>query len=223
MLFRSTFLGQASGSLAGTTFSHNKGGQYTRARSIPVNPNSPAQTAVRQNVSGAAQFWRSLSVVGRKGWDNYASGTPVVNAIGDSITLSGWNWFVRSFVTAQLADAGSFVGTAPSTPGIYTVGVTGVTASALSGVTFAFDGTPPDFGLIFLSPPLSVGQNSVKHPLSLASANGSDPLGAIALTRVSFPYGPVNAGQRRVIRFTGYHFGENKTTNDFIQIVTFGA
>ena len=38
MLFKSAAFTQASGSVGGLTFAHNRGGMYTRARSIPVNP-----------------------------------------------------------------------------------------------------------------------------------------------------------------------------------------
>ena len=53
MLFRGTHLTDASGSLSGVTYSHNRGGAYTRNRSIPVNPNTVQQQAVRNAFSSA--------------------------------------------------------------------------------------------------------------------------------------------------------------------------
>ena len=47
---------QRSGSIGGATWSHNSSGAYIRARSIPVNPNTDRQNAVRVAVRNLAIF-----------------------------------------------------------------------------------------------------------------------------------------------------------------------
>ncbi|KKM06452.1 hypothetical protein LCGC14_1743870, partial [marine sediment metagenome] len=47
MLFKSGLITQGSGSIGGLTASHNRGGMYFRARTIPTNPATSFQTVVR--------------------------------------------------------------------------------------------------------------------------------------------------------------------------------
>jgi len=51
MKFKSPILSQASGSIAGITFSHNRGGMYVRARAVPTNPGSPQQHRSEEHTS----------------------------------------------------------------------------------------------------------------------------------------------------------------------------
>lgn len=96
MKFKSQVFTQASGSIGGQTFSHNRGGMYTRARAIPTNPNSPRQALARAALTASVMQWNSLTDAQRAGWDNYAQNTPVTNVLGDQIILSGQQQFVRS-------------------------------------------------------------------------------------------------------------------------------
>lgn len=95
MLFKSQVLTQASGSVGGVTYSHNKGGMYQRARSIPTNPQSGFQTQVRNAMTQLVNAWTNiLTPAERAGWDLYAENVPVTNPLGDAITLSGQNWYI---------------------------------------------------------------------------------------------------------------------------------
>ena len=47
-----------SGSIAGNTHARNRFGNYMRARTKPVNPNSDRQVAIRAIVSYLAEFWQ---------------------------------------------------------------------------------------------------------------------------------------------------------------------
>jgi len=53
---------QYSGSLGNLTYSHNLGGQYIRARSIPVNPNTERQGQVRSFLANWASNWTNLLI-----------------------------------------------------------------------------------------------------------------------------------------------------------------
>jgi len=97
MKFKSEAMTQASGSIGGTTYGHNRGGLYRRARSIPVNPSSPAQLAARNAFSTLAIAWRETLTQGnRDAWETYAQLTPVTDSLGDPLILSGQQMYIRN-------------------------------------------------------------------------------------------------------------------------------
>lgn len=84
----------ASGSLRGIVASHNAGGTYFRGRTIPVNPQSAQQIAVRNAMSNISQAWDNvLTAIQRNAWNTYAFNTPTTDSQGQSIKLSGINWY----------------------------------------------------------------------------------------------------------------------------------
>lgn len=88
---------QRSGSIGGTTWSHNRSGVYIRNRSIPVNPNTARQVAVRNAVRSIAIAWDlTLTQAQRDGWNVYAANVTWTNRLGQSISLTGLNHFIRS-------------------------------------------------------------------------------------------------------------------------------
>lgn len=90
---------QRSGSSGGTVFSHNRYGAYIRPRTVPVNPNTDRQVAVRNFVQTLTIAWAdTLTQVQRNGWDLYASLVDWQNKFGDTVHLTGLNHFVRSNV-----------------------------------------------------------------------------------------------------------------------------
>lgn len=115
MKYKSTLLGQASGSLAGVTFSHNKGGEYVRRRAIPTNPNSTFQQAVRGIVAALSNHWlNTLTAAQRAAWETYAENVTIVDRLGDPIYITGLNHYVRS--NTPLLQAGmTRVDAAPTT------------------------------------------------------------------------------------------------------------
>lgn len=114
-----------SGSMAGVTASHNRGGAYFRARTIPTNPASSAQVALRGAVAAATQRWSSvLTDAQRDAWDLYAQNTTWTDKLGQAIQLSGVNHYVRSnsfrilqttFLDQTNAEATATVDDAPTT------------------------------------------------------------------------------------------------------------
>lgn len=120
MKFKSQVYTQVSGSVGGLTYAHAKGGtMYSRARAIPVNPNTPFQVTVRNLMAFLVNAWTStLSSAQRNTWDMYGQNVPVTNALGDSVTLSGQNWFIganliRSQSDVKLASTLGLIQTAP--------------------------------------------------------------------------------------------------------------
>lgn len=88
---------QRSGSTGGAVFSHNRFGAYIRARSVPVNPATDRQTAVRTALRNLAIYWHTvLTQAQRDAWDLYASNVAWLNAFGDECRLLGINHYIRS-------------------------------------------------------------------------------------------------------------------------------
>lgn len=228
MLIRTGFGGQLSGSVGGVVASHNAGGAYLRNRSVPTNPNSLRQQLVRGSVSAAAGAWHGLSVGARASWAAYAAGTPVTNRLGESIILSGWNMFFRSFAFYA---AGDFLGTmptaAPVTPGLATLAVDSVSVlSVASGITVNCPSTQcDDTGVISIGPPLSVGTVFFGGPYTawltvsdLSAIDATPTAGNQSINRYGLPV----AGERRPVRVAGAA-SDGKLGGSFETIVTVTA
>lgn len=96
-------LGQLRGSVAGNKFSRNTFGSYVARKSSPVNPMSPAQTLVRERMSGIAKAWSgALTEVQRGAWRALCQGYPVTDVFGDSQVLTGIAMFVKVNIIRRL-------------------------------------------------------------------------------------------------------------------------
>ena len=84
-----------SGSIGGTVFSRNRGGAYVRNRSIPVDPNTSFQIAVRAILANQSQNWADRTDAERAAWESWALQNPVTNALGNQIRLSGHQAYVQ--------------------------------------------------------------------------------------------------------------------------------
>lgn len=105
---------QRSGKQGGMVWSHNAGGPYVRTRSIPVNPQTDRQVAVRNAVRNLSIAWETvLTQANRDGWDVYAANVTWVNRLGQSIKLSGLNHYVRSN-TQKIVSGIATIDTAPA-------------------------------------------------------------------------------------------------------------
>jgi len=97
-------VGQASGSLRSSTYSHNRFGAYVRNRAIPTNPNSARQSTVRTLMQVLSAYWGgTLTSVQRAQWSAYGSNVPVINRLGEQIYLTGMNHFIRSNIPRIVA------------------------------------------------------------------------------------------------------------------------
>lgn len=91
---------QMSGSIAGDTFARNRYGNYSRARTKPVNPNSSGQQAVRNALAALTTRWAQTLTAGqRTAWNLYGSSVAMQNKLGETIYLTGFNHYIRSNVT----------------------------------------------------------------------------------------------------------------------------
>lgn len=164
----------ASGSIGGTTFSHNRYGTYTRQRRSPVQPQTPAQVAQRAAFTYVSQYWRNtLTAAEREAWVDYAAQTPVTDVFGDSQVLPGNAMFSR-FNAFWYRAEGAVIAAAPTTPGMATAltcilagtTVLGLQITALEPVQLAGD----RIGIFIASAPVSQAKNFYGGPYTLHSA-----------------------------------------------------
>lgn len=175
-----------SGSLRGLTASHNKGGLYFRGRTIPTNPNTSRQQTMRSIVNGLMQLWSDvLSDPQRQAWRDYAANVPVTDSLGQTMTLSGINWLVKTNSLPQQADArGLTVANAPdpqAAPTMFNTGEPPIDVPLFEGDFTAPPGTVSvDVAIsqetdaagdayLFIAPPQTPGTRFYKGPYQLAA------------------------------------------------------
>lgn len=214
MLIRSGMGMQLSGSVGGVVASRNRYGAYLRNRTVPVNPNTPEQLNARASFTAAALAWAGLTDLQRGAWQAYATSTPLLNRLGESITLSANAMFVRS--NAYLLAVGQpLLVAAPLTPGLSTLGSEQSVSFLGPILSLVSVGCECVNGLMQYSPIVSAGVNSFGGPFSrwgnlvLTGTGGGT-------TQAGTRYGTWNVGERRFVRVTGAD-GEGKLGSPFVQ------
>lgn len=134
---------QMSGSIAGDTHARNRFGNYVRARTKPVNPNTASQNIVRSLIAALVERWaETLTAVQRAAWNLYASNVAMKNKLGETIHLTGFNHYVRSNhgrmrTSRTIVDAGPVVFTLPDQDPTFTI----TASEATQQINIAFDNT----------------------------------------------------------------------------------
>lgn len=211
MKFKSPVFSEASGSIAGIVYSHNKGGLYIRARSVPTNPNTARQQAVRAAMGGVLAYWTStLTDAQRQAWDTYAQKVPVLDRLGELRPLSGQQHFLRSNIQRVVAGI-SIIAAAPTVfdtgePLSAQLPATGFSINA--GVydevlNFAAPASEAGHCLLFLSKPVPSSRSFFKGPyqyagLSIFAASDTTVTFAIDTTGASWFADYVPADGNRV-------------------------
>lgn len=134
---------QMSGSIAGNTFARNRYGNYVRARTKPVNPNTDRQNDVRAAIAFLSDRWaQTLTAPQRTAWNLYASSVAMKNKLGETVYLSGFNQYIRSNSILKvsgrtLIDAGPVIFELPATDP--TITISG--SEATQDLTMTYDDT----------------------------------------------------------------------------------
>lgn len=179
---------QMSGSIAGNVFARNRSGNYSRARTKPINPNTARQVAVRATMAFLVEMWaETLTGVQRTAWNLYAASVAMKNRLGESIKLTGFNHFIRSnfianMVPYPLISDGPTVFELPAQDP--TLAVTASEATQI--LTCAYDDTQPwateDAAYIFFfqGTPQNLQRNFFDGPWRfIGSVGGIDPGGPV--------------------------------------------
>jgi hypothetical protein len=171
MKYLSPLLSDARASIGGATASKNRGGNYFRARIAPIQPRTPAQQAIRSQLSSFSANWKALTQLQIAGWNALASTITLKDTLGNSYKPTGAQLYVGNNVNIQ-ATGGPIVNdppalkpelaainfaTATATAGTPSFIVTTGVAAATSDEHFLFRATPQ------LSPGISfIGQSEYR-------------------------------------------------------------
>lgn len=226
MIFKSQAFTQASGSIGGMTYSHNAGGMYTRARSIPTNPNTPQQQAIRTLVAQLSNLWLSaLTQAQRQAWNVYAANVTVPNALGDQIHISGLNQYVRSNVPRNQAN----LARVDDAPTVYNIGdytdPSFTADAALNQASVDFTDTDEWVGeddaamLCYFSRPQNISVNYFKGPYRFADLiPGDAAMPPTSPATINLPF-VITAGQRVFGRFNVVR-ADGRLAADFRSLTT---
>lgn len=207
---------QRSGKQGGMVWSHNAGGPYVRNRAIPTNPNTARQVAVRNAVRALTIAWNNtLTPAQRAAWDVYGANVSWTNRLGQTITLTGLNHYVRTN-TPLLVSKETRIDAAPV---LFNIGAAELALAAAGSeatqqITVTFDDTAAwanevgGFQFLYMGLPQNASRNYFSSPYRLLGYITGDliapPASPLPFTA---PY-PFAAGQRiwlrtRVIRADG--------------------
>lgn len=157
-------------SIAGTTFSKNRYGNYARTKVTPVNPQTTYQQDQRQLLASLSSSWRGLTQAQRDQWTAQAQNYPRTDIFGDSKILSGQALYVA--LNINLERAGETRIDAPLSPvDSPQLAVTAMTAiydisddNMLVTVTISPAAIPGGYALvIYATPGVSAGKSFVKN------------------------------------------------------------
>lgn len=85
---------EARGSVGGLTASRNRSGAYVRNNASPVQPRTQAQQARRYDVQALNAEFQALTVAQITAWNDFATANPRPDAFGNSVAITGLNWYV---------------------------------------------------------------------------------------------------------------------------------
>lgn len=207
MKFKGTLIGEASGSIASLTASHNRGGQYFRQRAVPVNPNTTSQQAVKSYFAQLTTRWsNTLTAAQRDAWNEYALQVPMPDSLGAPRNIGGLGMYVRCNVprlynTVAVVDNGPTNYTLPT----FTNPVFAAPDVSLNSVSMAFTNTDAWAGeaggymFVYISSGNNASINYFKGPYRLAgkvTGSGTPPTSPSVIT-MPLPFG---VGQRVFFR-----------------------
>lgn len=137
--------------LNGSVLAKNKGGNYMRNKTTPVNPQTEAQMIKRAQFGALSAAYRSLSAADIDKWNAAAANFPYTDIFGDSRTLSGSQLYVK--LNNNLAQVNTPALTTPPNPaGTGTPSVTSVLVEVTDETitpTMALIGAPASARIVY--------------------------------------------------------------------------
>lgn len=86
---------EARGAIGGIIFSRNGSCAYVKKYTVPVNPQTEKQLAVRAGFGQMSSDWNTITEAQRDAWNALASTLEFINSVGDVYTLSGKQYFQK--------------------------------------------------------------------------------------------------------------------------------
>ena len=117
----------ASGKLGGIVASHNRGGSYFRHHTVPTQPRTAAQRAVRTQLASLSSAFRNIGATNISGWNALGSTVTLKSKLGTTYHPTGQQLFVSC--NKHLLEAGintelDIAPTIPTIPGLGTFSLT---------------------------------------------------------------------------------------------------
>lgn len=204
MKFKSQVFTQVSGSVGGLTYSRNRGGMYTRARAMPVDPGSYFQIWVRNQMAILTSRWaETLTDAQRAAWETYAENVLLPDTFGDPRNVGGLAHYVRSNLARRQAgeprqDTAPIIFDLGSYTAVTDVEFVPSTTKCEFTITPADDWANEDDAamILFCSRPQNPGVNFFKGPYRFAAGiQGDSVTPPSASQSLTAPF-PFSVGQR---------------------------
>lgn len=218
------FLGNpSSGSTANLTYSHNRSGQYTRNRRMPVQPvGNGRRGIIKAAFSAASSGYGALTAAVQAAWAAYADNYPYTDALGQSFKLTAAQMYVA--IGTQCINCGLALPTVPPiSNAVFAAGFSAFTAVHAGAITLTPTGTggATDFLLIAMSAPQSGGTGYCKTFCQIDKIAGNVVAATVLTALYTAQFGAVAAGQRLFYRLTPVNqYGVAGTPNIGFIIVT---
>lgn len=206
---------QRSGSVGATTYAKNRFGMYARQRIVPVNPNTDRQVQARARLALLTGLWNTtLSAVQRNAWNEYAANVPMVNRLGQTVYVTGFNMYCRTN-TLVLQVGGTRVDDAPALflkgeqdPTVaVTISEAGQTLSIAFNNALDWAGEVGGYLAVFMGEPKATNVNFFNGPWKYAGKVSGAAVPPVSPQTVPVPQGIVEGQtiwtQFRVIRADG--------------------
>jgi len=202
---RMKYLGNPqSGSIAGTTASHNRAGQYLRNRRSPVQPvGTGRRAAIRTAFAAAARGYAGLTAAQQAAWTAYALSYPTTDALGQSITLTGQQMYVS--INTQLLNCGQAASAVPPVSNAtFSAGIPTLTAVHAAAITLTPTGLggAADFQLYAFSSPQTSGTSFCRTFWQAGHVAGNSVAAIVVTAAYTAQFGAVAVGQRIFFKVT---------------------
>lgn len=155
---------EGRGKIGGNVAGRNANGAYLRKFTMPVNPLTDPQAAVRAAFAAFQQQWRLLSLAEQNAWSAAAPDFPYTNSMGETQLYTGQQLFNKLNQSRQTYDPALPILTAPPAPpagdGATLAAFTATQISnaiATMTVTLSIAPTTDYAMIIFATPPMSSG------------------------------------------------------------------
>lgn len=191
------------GKLGGHVAAQNKGGSYLRTKVTPSNPQTTAQTAVRNLFGSISAGWSALTASQRAAWNNAVDDWKKTNIFGDLKLPSGKALYQRLNQQAQLVNYPALT-TPPAKadiPPSNVISVTIDTTAETITTSGLYNGSNATV-VYFSSGVVSAGTNFVKNLMRMFGDSSGSPYDpSAAYGNYESQYGTPTPGDKVFIGF----------------------
>jgi len=192
-------VGQISGSIGSTVFSHNRYGAYTRTRTIPTNPNTEYQQAIRAILAACSSAWKALTDPEKAAWNAWAQTNPIIDRLGAQQVLAGNVAYIQ--LNSRIMQAGATVISDPPVTDAPQPLLTLALSADIGAGTFdvTYTATPLGAGVMLWTQAALTASDSityVKNRLKLIDISAAEQASPLDIeTETAARFGTIQVGQ----------------------------